>query len=339
MKSETFLRFRRLVRLTIVFAYLVTMLGSVVRMSGSGMGCPDWPKCFGYYIPPVHIEQLTWRSNKKFEKGNIIIHNERLYVAKRDFITKDIYFPSNWHLYTRHDYAKFNVYHTYTEYVNRLFGASLGFVNLLMFLYSLSFWRVKRNITLLSLFSVILLVFQAWLGAKVVDSNLLPIKITIHMVTALVMIALYIYILKISRLDTSREKYPKSIFYTIVLTLVLLIVQMIIGIQVRETVDINVKSYGYEQKHLWLNESNWSFIIHRSFSILILFLSIWLYIKNKIVKSKLVNIGILIIMLEIIVGMSMSYFNFPVMSQPLHLLLSFILFGILFYKILVTKPV
>ena len=329
--------FRHLVRLTIVFTYLVIVAGSVVRMSGSGMGCPDWPKCFGYYVPPTSIEQLTWRSDKKFEKGNVIIRNKRLYVARRDFVTRDIYFPSNWELYTRHDYAKFNVYHTYTEYVNRLFGASLGFVNLLMFLYSLFLWRVRRKVVLLSLLSIVVLVFQAWLGAKVVDSNLLPIKITIHMVTALVMIALYVYILKVSKMDVKKKKYPKDVFYAVISVLVLLLIQVAMGIQVREAVDVNVKIYGYDQKHLWLDKHSWSFIIHRSFSILILLLFVWLYIKNKVLRSKLINVSAFIVLLEIIVGMGMSYLNFPIISQPLHLLLSCMLFGMLFYKSLIIK--
>ena len=73
---------------------LVMLAGSVVRMTGSGMGCPDWPKCFGYTIPPTGIETLTWAPNRSFDEGNIIIIQEKLLVATSDFVSTEV-FPSS----------------------------------------------------------------------------------------------------------------------------------------------------------------------------------------------------------------------------------------------------
>ena len=67
--------------------YLIFLAGSIVRMTGSGMGCPDWPKCFGYYIPPTSEEQITWKQNIHFEEGMIIIKNKELFVAKKNLKT------------------------------------------------------------------------------------------------------------------------------------------------------------------------------------------------------------------------------------------------------------
>ena len=65
--------------------YLVILAGAVVRMTGSGMGCPDWPKCFGYFIPPTERSQLDWQPNKNYEKGNVIILDNTLQVATQTF--------------------------------------------------------------------------------------------------------------------------------------------------------------------------------------------------------------------------------------------------------------
>ena len=50
------------------------------------MGCPDWPKCFGYWIPPTERTQLDWKPNQLYLKGQVIILDDELRVAKSNLI-------------------------------------------------------------------------------------------------------------------------------------------------------------------------------------------------------------------------------------------------------------
>ncbi|CAN0601661.1 unnamed protein product, partial [Ectocarpus sp. 12 AP-2014] len=115
--------FRKIAKISLVLVYLVIVAGAVVRMTGSGMGCPDWPKCFGYYIPPTDATEIKWQADRTFEKGQVIIWNETLQVSKETFTTTNSFNEENWEMYTKHDYAEFNPWHTWIEYINRLFGA------------------------------------------------------------------------------------------------------------------------------------------------------------------------------------------------------------------------
>ena len=114
-----------LIVISLVLVYLVISAGAVVRMTGSGMGCPDWPKCFGYLIPPTERSELDWKPNHDYLKGEVIIVKESLRVATQNFNSQNQYLIENWEVYTKHDYAIFNAKHTWIEFINRLLGCLL----------------------------------------------------------------------------------------------------------------------------------------------------------------------------------------------------------------------
>ncbi|MDX1761020.1 MAG: COX15/CtaA family protein [Christiangramia sp.] len=328
--------YRKLVKISLILVYLVIVAGAVVRMTGSGMGCPDWPKCFGYYIPPTEISELEFQPNKEFEKGQVIIVDESLKVAAEDFTTGESFNPSNWEDYTKHDYAIFNPTHTWVEYINRLVGALAGLAVLIMAFFSFKKYRFKKRITLLSWLCVFMMGFQAWLGATVVYSVLAPAKITVHMVMALVIVAILLYLLYISA-EKDKNQFKTSSFQNLmILAVILTLIQVVMGTQVRQFVDEQVRSLGYDAESLWLSDPHITFYVHRSFSIVVLLVNLALWWKNRKKNLNLnrINIVIALILLEVATGVAMYNFDFPFLSQPLHLVIASLLFGFQFYLLL-----
>ena len=156
--------FHQTAKIALILIYLVILAGAVVRMTGSGMGCPDWPKCFGYYIPPTEASALQFKPDHHYSKGHIIILNDSLWVAKKDFTSSESISLEQWSPYTTHDYATYNPLHTWIEYINRLLGALSGLPILLLAFLSLKRWKINRWNTVVGILTLIGIGFQAWLG-------------------------------------------------------------------------------------------------------------------------------------------------------------------------------
>jgi len=333
-------RFIKISKISLILVLLVILAGSLVRMTGSGMGCPDWPKCFGYLIPPTNISEIEWSPNKSYKKGIILRNNGKLIVSKSDFISSNQINFSNWKNYTKHNYSDFDATKTWIEFINRLLGAIAGLATLIMFVFSFSYWNKKNILILNSLLIIIGMGFQAWLGKLVVDSNLAPYKITVHMLMALVIISLIIYSIFKTQKNLKDEIIRDSFVKNLVsFTVLISLIQIVIGTQVREFIDLQYEIYGPNNKDKWLNAPNFYFYFHRTFSILILLLNFGLYylIKLRNYNSILIRKISFIIFLEIVVGIVMYYIDFPFLSQPIHLLLATILFSYQYYWMLHFK--
>lgn len=329
-------RFLPTAKVTLVLIYFVIVAGALVRMTGSGMGCPDWPKCFGYYIPPTDIAELTWTSGRTFEKGQVIIKDEALLVAKSDFTTGETFNDAQWRPYTKHDYAIFNPTHTWIEYLNRLAGALAGLATLLMAVFSISYWKSNRQITQLSWVAVFLMGFQGWLGATVVYSVLNPIKITLHMIVALLIVALILYIIR--KADYAKNVFKKDNLFQAVLigSLLLTLIQVVLGTQVRQYVDEQVRITGYDNMAAVLENPVIDFYIHRTFSLLVFMVNVFLFMRNRrlTLGFEKMNWVLFLIGIEVISGIAMYYFHFPFGSQAIHLVFAALLFGVQFYVVL-----
>lgn len=326
-------RFPTIVKVTLVSLYLIFLAGSIVRMTGSGMGCPDWPKCFGYYIPPTSEEQITWQPNSSYEKGMIIIKNEELYVAEKNVTTLSEFDTSNWKEYTKHEYATFNKFHTWVEYINRLITVLSGFIFLFLIAASLKFRKENKWIPIIAFSAFFLMLVEAFLGKLVVDSNLKPTMITLHMVIGLFIIGFILRLLFIIRKEKTVFKYHSLFNKLLIVSIVFSLIQIAMGTQVRQFIDEQVKLFGFENKEYSLMNPSFKFYFHRSFTIAIILVNFGLFYLNQLhnLGYSLVKWILVLLFLETITGILMYYAEFPLGTQAIHLLSGALLFGVQFY--------
>lgn len=320
----------------LVLVYLVIIAGALVRMTGSGMGCPDWPKCFGYYIPPTQEKELLY-VEKDYQKGQVIIKDKTLLVAKYDFKATTQFNSKQWEKYTKHNYSIFNPFHTWVEYLNRLVGALAGLACLITLFFSFGYWNESKKFILLNLLVCFLMGFQAWLGKTVVDSVLNPFKITTHMLAALLIVAVQLFVIFLAQNTQNAKLFDKKFQLFLNVALLLTVIQIVLGTQVRESVDVIVE-LGLP-KEAWIQNPEINFYIHRSFSILVLIINAFLFFRNRKLTlgyTKMNWVAVLIL-LEILSGISMFYFNFPFGTQTIHIVLATILFGFQFYLVLENR--
>ncbi|WP_240614766.1 COX15/CtaA family protein [Polaribacter filamentus] len=326
-------RFPQIVQIAIISVYLIFLAGSIVRMTGSGMGCPDWPKCFGYYIPPTSEDQIIWKPNTTFKKGYIIIKDEVLFVAEKDIKTEAEFNIKLWKRYVKHDYATFNKFHTWTEYINRLATVLSGFVFLFLIYAASKFWKEDKRIPLLAYAAFFLMLVEAVMGKIVVDTNLKPGLITVHMIIGLIIIGLLLQLKFIISTDKKKYNYNSLFNKLLIISVIFSLIQVAMGTQVRQFIDEQVKQFGFENKNYSLMNPSFKFYFHRSFTIAIVLVNFGLFYINQIknLGYKLVNWIVFLIFLETITGILMYYAEFPIGTQATHLLAGAILFGLQFY--------
>lgn len=334
-KSFSSKRFRSIGVLTIASVYFLILVGGIVRSTGSGMGCPDWPKCFGSWVPPTSLEQLPTDYLEVYKEKRIQ-KNEKIgrLLQKIGFVgvARQIFEHPSQFIET-----EFNVSKTWIEYVNRLVGVVIGIFIFLTVLFAFPFRRKDPKVFWGAVISLFIVGFQGWLGSLVVSTNLLPEMVTIHMALALVLLAFLIYIVvradrqKLSQTPvTSISGIGRWIGFALFVTFI----QIILGTQVREQVDIVAFNLSNQQRETWISQLGSSFYVHRSLSILLVLLNIALYYFVKQVGHKrmlwMAGGVLTIIGAEILLGVVLANFALPAIAQPAHLLLGTALFGLQF---------
>jgi len=324
-------RYLSFTRLLLVFVFLVILAGSIVRTTQSGMGCPDWPTCFGNAIPPTEEYQVHFQANHKYKAGQFIIYNDSLKYAKQAFSSGATYNPADWQQYEKNNYAKFNVYQTWIEYANRLTTGVLGFLIIAHIIWS---WRLfgkkRRSILYWSLAILLLTAFEAWLGKIVVDTNLAVVKITLHMLFALLIAAAAVII--IQKVEQKPKVESKALKWLSTITLLMVLAQIVLGTDVREQIDEISLALSYTGRELWIGKLNHWFDVHRNMAWAVAVLCIYLFWQSLGYKllQRTAFIILACVVGTVLLGLILMYANIPAAVQPLHLLLSSMLIIALF---------
>ncbi|MEW8029411.1 MAG: COX15/CtaA family protein [Candidatus Thiodiazotropha sp.] len=192
--EKTYLHQYRLAVITCLLAFCVILMGAYVRLSDAGLGCPDWPGCYGKLVVPV--------DEKAVEDAN------RAY-AERPL-----------------DQGK-----AWKEMVHRYLAGSLGIAILLLTILA---WRNRRYVMqplLLPTLLLLLVIFQAALGMWTVTLLVKPAIVTAHLLggfATFVLLGLLVLKLRpvgmIHAIDTSKPTRRWIRF-----ALVILILQIALG--------------------------------------------------------------------------------------------------------------
>ncbi|MXV49397.1 heme A synthase [Pedobacter sp. HMF7647] len=331
--------------LAIISLFLVILAGGIVRSSGSGMGCPDWPKCFDRYVPPTSIEQLP--------EG----YKER-YVAKR--VAKNNRFAKMLDMFGYRELAQrirddksilepeaFNAGKTWTEYVNRLVGALSGLFLIACLIFSVTYLKSRKRIFLLSFANLILVGFQGWLGSIVVSTNLLAWVVTVHMLLALLIIGISIYTFFQARMLRDRNllasKPAKNVRVFAIAAFAVTIIQIILGSEVRESIDAIADSMGQFNRSEWVAKVGTVFNVHRDLALLVFILNsvTFFMIRGRYVLNgmqfRYASVIMLVLLLQIITGIVLAYLALPAVAQAIHIFLATLLFGAQLYLLLLLK--
>lgn len=332
-------RFRKINLLSIALLFILILAGGVVRSTGSGMGCPDWPKCFGCLVPPTSSADLPANYKQKYVA-------ERLAKNQHFAKTLDVFGFSDLARRIRQDKSilipeEFNAAQTWTEYFNRLIGEITGMFFLFAAIYSFSYSDVNKLIPILSVLNLILIGFQAWFGSIVVSTNLVSWTITVHLLLALAILAISITTYHLAKVYGRPKLNVNPIIHVVILlALVLSVAQIAFGAEVREKIDTVAERLQGGYRSEWITNAGAIFTQHRDVAILVLMMNIALYalirrsFNRHSLQQQIMSFTFLMLVLQIVTGVILSYSSLPPVAQAAHILLASLVFGAQFYLLL-----
>ena len=181
--------------------FLVVALGALTRLLDAGLGCPDWPGCYGWLMPPIdkqHVQQ-----------------------AQELFPTWPIEYPKAW-----------------MEMIHRYFATMLGALIIFQAWY---LRKTLKPIKVLSIIMVFFVIIQGAFGAWTVTMKLWPPVVTGHLLGGFILLMIQCLLLvKIKKIlsctgpnptlkSHHHQKHSKSMFFAMSFASSLLLLQVIMG--------------------------------------------------------------------------------------------------------------
>jgi heme a synthase len=285
--------FQRLALATTATTYLLILVGGLVRAAGAGMGCPDWPRCFGLWIPPTRADQL----------------------------------PAAF------DPARFNAALTWIEYLNRLLGVATGLLIFATLAAAVAQHRRSPGILWPSAAAFLAVGFQGWLGGRVVAHGLEPWIVTVHLVVALVIVSLLLYATVnaffAGRPTPPPPAHDPLVAGLAPGLVVLTLVQVALGTQVRSGVDRGL-GLGLPRSDV-LHRLGAVDDIHRGVAVCVFVLAAWLWSRSQDHAPPVVSRAAAVVVglagLQIVAGLLLASLALPRTVQVAHLSVASLLLG------------
>jgi heme a synthase len=312
---------QRLALISIILLIVLIFAGAVVRVTGSGLGCPDWPTCWGKLVPPTHVEQVD-REKLAADVPRFKKAAER-FGRDPDQITVDSLLK------------EFDGTQTWIEFINRLLALPVLLANFLLMLVCIKTSNLKKQ----GIAAFFLVIISALTGIIVVASGLHAGVVTIHMALAFLQLFLLTYMLWAGGKGSARSRIHGTSRPQVMILLACVMIEWALGSQIREMTDRLQMERGVDSRATWIHEISESllYLIHRSFSWSILIAALWLGFKVRwqgfVPRLVLLIVGALMIM-----GLILSTSGIHAVIQVLHVGLAGILVSAVFYWWLAATP-
>lgn len=292
--------FQRFALLTTAATYALITLGGLVRASDSGLGCPDWPKCFDRWIPPLHASDV----------------------------------PA--HI----DPALFNVAKAWTEYLNRLVGVGVGVLIFATFVLAFRRHRSTPRILWPTVSSFVLVGVEGWIGGRVVESGLSPLVLSVHLVFALAIVSLLLYATVQAFFPRGRRRpglSPDRLKLGRIGLAVSAAALLEVGIGAALRGEIQRVATGIPSlaRARWLDSVGTIALVHKGYApfvAVMVMLLVW-FVHRKTEPDRWLRgtalLALFLVTLQVLAGAGLARFGLPRVLQVVHLSLGALLLGAL----------